>query len=228
MASSNPAIALYRYSVPPEDTVQGWGIFLIDSVGTFTCVTDYGNYAFAWRHTGYHDFRRWIVDMGERIASTGYCDYLCSKLGRETAFDPDHSFEKIARCILESRREGRIPADATEADEWARRGRKHPWYYHFGPYGGPYDGAREQYDLAVQLRDGEISPDLYVNDSRLCDAYEYLSYDYPADLKMFATRLMPRLAAMVRQELEAEGLLGACYTCGADVPACGHQQPQAS
>ena len=43
---------------------DGWlGQIVLTSDGAFMSVTDYGNFSFAWRHTGEEDFRKFIIDL---------------------------------------------------------------------------------------------------------------------------------------------------------------------
>jgi hypothetical protein len=75
-------VVVWRYTVPaepwrrlardPEHRYSGLGYFLIDSSGMFTCVTDYGNYAYKWSDWGPRDFRSFLCGLSS--------DYLCGKL----------------------------------------------------------------------------------------------------------------------------------------------------
>ncbi|ARF67055.1 hypothetical protein B7C51_19310 [Paenibacillus larvae subsp. pulvifaciens] len=47
-----------RYS--PIDG-EGWGIFILDETGMFAAVTDYGNCAYKWPHSGCEDFRHFFA-----------------------------------------------------------------------------------------------------------------------------------------------------------------------
>ena len=39
------------------------GQIVLTSDGMFSSVTDYGNFSFAWRHTGYDDFREFMAKI---------------------------------------------------------------------------------------------------------------------------------------------------------------------
>jgi hypothetical protein len=50
------------------------GQIILTSDGTYTSVTDYGNFAFAWRHWGKEDFRQFICGLNvDYFATKMYC-----------------------------------------------------------------------------------------------------------------------------------------------------------
>jgi len=89
-------IQFWRYSIPPTDSVEGWGIFLLDSTGMFAAVTDYGNYAFKWTHHGCKDFREFVIK-----AHKSY-DYILGKLISKV-YSGKKTINHIKRHILEYR-----------------------------------------------------------------------------------------------------------------------------
>lgn len=67
-------LTVWQYDLPSEEG-SGWGTFLLRSDGYFSCVTDYGNYAFRWLHHGEADFRLfWLKNRWD------WPDYTVSKL----------------------------------------------------------------------------------------------------------------------------------------------------
>jgi hypothetical protein len=93
-------IKVWRYYIPGENSVFGWGVFLLDSSGMFTAVTDYGNYAYQWLCTGHDDFRGFVIGLAR-----GCPDYLLSKIS-QLIYDGDRTLEHVKEHILEYRRDG--------------------------------------------------------------------------------------------------------------------------
>lgn len=72
MTSTKPTIWVYDL---PSVAGEGWGTFILRSDGYFSCVTDYGNYAFRWLRHGEDDFRAfWLKDRWN------FPSYVVSKL----------------------------------------------------------------------------------------------------------------------------------------------------
>lgn len=99
-------IKFWRYYVPAEDG-EGWGIFLLDSTGMFSAVTDYGNCAYRWSHHGCNDFREFF--RGDSW------DYYLNKLfqGQEV-YQQDETLQAVKERIIHLRWERRV------TEEWAR------------------------------------------------------------------------------------------------------------
>lgn len=95
------AVKLWRYYLPSENG-EGWAEIVIGSNGFFAAVSDYGDYAYAWRHHGCDDVRKFFV----RAARDW--DYFARKLGGERIkrYDGVATREGIRKAILESRRTG--------------------------------------------------------------------------------------------------------------------------
>jgi hypothetical protein len=91
-------VVVWRYTVPaePEHRYSGWGYFLIDSSGMFTCVTDYGNYAYKWSDWGPRDFRRFLCGLSS--------DYLCGKLDSTRTYDGERTYKRVREEITSLRR----------------------------------------------------------------------------------------------------------------------------
>jgi hypothetical protein len=98
----------WKYIVPSVDGLEGWGIFVLDSTGYFSAVTDYGNYAFLWTHHGFEDFREFLMGLDK--------DYLCSKLGKRS-YDGDLTLDNIKDQILQLRRDGTFTKEKAR-EEW--------------------------------------------------------------------------------------------------------------
>jgi hypothetical protein len=108
------SIKFWRYSIPPDkDGLDGWGIFLLDSTGFFSCVTDFGNYAFRWGTTGKNDFREFFLDES--------FDYHVRKLyftnGNSFELDWTATVKNIKEWILRLRHEDSLTEDEASS-EW--------------------------------------------------------------------------------------------------------------
>lgn len=106
-------------------------------------------------------------------------DYLLGKLcGRRTEYMGDKTLAEIKRHILEARRR----------------------------CGMSKEFARREWDL-LDRHDVESHEDCFkdwYNDTRIDDAYEFIMRDYPYDAQAFAEKLMPRLKALLTEELNPE------------------------
>lgn len=167
---------IWKYYVPSINGIEGWGIFILDSTGYFSCVTDYGNYAFNWTHHGEKDFREFFT------RDTCF-DYHVNKLYRNGAqgkmeFQPEETIINIKRSILESRRHDHMGKE-TARTEWNLLG---------------------EIDWDME----EISQWEWYNETDLTDASEYFIYDYPARVKALRDKLFPRFAKLLREELQKE------------------------
>ncbi|EGO63584.1 hypothetical protein [Acetonema longum] len=91
-------ITMWRYHIPPEDGLSGWGTFILDSTGFFAAVTDFGNFAYRWTHHGRKDFREFIIEL----ARDPY--YL---LGKVRPSGEVYNGEKTLKSIWEHIREYR-------------------------------------------------------------------------------------------------------------------------
>lgn len=73
-------VRLYHYVLPPKK-LEGWAEIVLSSGGFFGAVSDWGNYAYAWRHWGGGDFRAFVLNLARdpdyvvrKIAPTKYYD----------------------------------------------------------------------------------------------------------------------------------------------------------
>lgn len=158
----------------PSQKGEGFAEIVLCSSGFFGAVSDYGNYSFAWRHFGEGDFRAFVAGLG--------WDYLAGKLGpcsgHQDQADYERTVKVIREHILEHRREGYYSKDMARA-EWE----------------------------AVELLDGEateVGIHEWMEATRIEDACELISYGPSVHLRAFCRQTMPRLAELLRAELEAE------------------------
>ncbi|SFH21672.1 hypothetical protein SAMN05660649_04288 [Desulfotomaculum arcticum] len=170
-------IKFWRYSLPPIDSIEGWGIFLLDSTGMFAAVTDYGNYAFKWTHHGCKDFREFFIDIKHGSDNEYYIKKLFQ--GQEKEFDGENTIKSIKEHILYYRRDGSYSKEF----------------------------AREEWDLIKEYEHNFISVIDFTrwhDETKIDEAHEFACYDYPSDIKAFGQKLLPRLADVLREELQKE------------------------
>lgn len=113
-------IKLWRYYLPSIKG-DGWAEIVIASSGFFGAVSDYGDYAFAWRHTGCDDVRKFF------LKAPAEWSYFAGKLGHPSEsrqYDGAATLKGIKERILSSRRdlgltkeEARTEWDLLEAHE---------------------------------------------------------------------------------------------------------------
>lgn len=168
-------LQFWKYYIPPLEGIGGWGIFLLDSTGYFSCVTDYGNYAFKWSHHGVSDFREFFTNDSFEY----YVDklYLIGAQGK-LEFHPDKTIAHIKQSIAEARyyehmdkKTARIEWDLLDEIDWSM---------------------------------GEISQWEWLNKTDLVDASELFIYDYPPRVKGLRDKLFPRFTKALKEELETE------------------------
>ncbi len=102
---------LRRYSVRLK---QSWAIIVIDtSIGYFSAVSDFGNYAYTWSHPGC-EFRKFLSETHD--------DYIYGKLTHvHRVFDSTATQKAVDAWILESRRKKDLERDeARELYDGAR------------------------------------------------------------------------------------------------------------
>lgn len=168
---SKPVKTWRYYITKPE-----WAEVLLTSSGMFAVVSDYGNYAYPWRHHGERDFREFVAGL----AKDG--DYVAGKFSRRDVYQGRETLTAIKRHIIEARRIGSLDAGEVremwdELDEFE------------------IDG--DAFGFSHWLRESDGA-------SKIGDAFEFAVYDYPGDVKAFCQRILPRLAEVLRAELEAE------------------------
>jgi hypothetical protein len=165
-----------RYYLPTIDGLEGWAEVIITDGGYFSTVSDYGNYAFAWRSFG-ECFRTFLLGA-EKDA-----DYFTKKLqpggdGPGDVYDGEATERHIRKLILEYRRER----------HWSR------------------ERAREEWDLLERFNlewEGDFGE--WYRETQISDAYEMAMHRRNPQTKAFVERLLAkRLCPIFRAELEAE------------------------
>jgi hypothetical protein len=88
----------WHYSLPNDRPGEGWAKITISENGMFSAVSDWGNYAFLWTHTGYKDVREFFLSA-ERD-----WQYFANKLRPEKILNEEASFKQVREEILRQRR----------------------------------------------------------------------------------------------------------------------------
>lgn len=111
-------VHLWRYVIAPApDRTDMGGIVVMGSDGYFSSCSDFGNYAFMWRHHGEQDFRNFVLRC-ERDA-----DYFINKLhyGVPRVYDCDASKKAVEAYVIDQRRGFNMSAeDARREWDWAQ------------------------------------------------------------------------------------------------------------
>lgn len=151
-------VTFWRYHIPSDGPLGGWGIFLLDSTGMFTAVTDYGNYAFKWHDWGPSEFRTFVQSLEP--------DYVCGKLGSRNKLQAKETVNYIKELIISRRREGDWPKE-TARREWNLIKDKNfldledqqAWYYN-SMLGGDPDIFRYDFDASLKCFGTKLLPRL--------------------------------------------------------------------
>lgn len=153
---------------------------IMRSDGYFSTVSDYGNYAYWWGSPGM-EFRRFVAQLERQT------DYVCSKLSRRSDwYDASGTLKAIKQHILTYRREGSM-TKSRAADEWATLR---------DVCGG--GSLRDVHEI------GLYEFHQWYERTKIGDAAEFARYDYRPEVRGFCERVMPLLAAAIREELAKE------------------------
>ena len=103
--------------------------------------------------------------------------YFCGKVSSRTEFQADRTKKAALKFLLELRRD----------NCWTK------------------DEARKEWDMIQTVDfDNEEERNEWVRNSDMDEAYEFFEMDYPSDVKYFAQRILPRLAEVIKAQLEEE------------------------
>jgi hypothetical protein len=166
-------VKTWRYYLPSGPDQQ-WAEIVLVSTGMFAAVSDWGNYAYAWRGFG-ECFRRFIIRISDSPS------YVMSKISREE-YDGEATEAAIKKEILRLRRAKEITAEQALGfvDELGEHGVGSSeagfalWYY------------ENRGSKAIE------------------EAHSLSERSYPHGVQHFCQRILPRLAEVLRKELEAE------------------------
>lgn len=92
-------VEIWRYYLPNHGSwLEGWALFLIDSTGYFSVISDYGNFAYRWTSFG-DDFRAFLAQT-----DMGYILRKIAKPAAERGINIDKTADAVKSFILEQRR----------------------------------------------------------------------------------------------------------------------------
>ncbi len=92
----------WHYSFPNDKPGEGWAHITLSENGMFAAVSDFGNYAFLWSHTGKEDIREFFLDAKREW------QYFAGKLKPEKVLNEAESWKRIKTELLERRRAGDV------------------------------------------------------------------------------------------------------------------------
>ena len=166
-------VKLWRYYIPSEG-IEGWAEIVITSTGFFAAVSDFGNYAYAWRDAGCNDVRKFFINAHKNW------DYFAHKLGGEHSQDYDDvaTLKNVKEHLLELRRRKRLTCELAR-DEW--------------------DLLRDCNDL-YNSHDFERWYERTVLD----DAYELRREKINTHIEIFCRQTMEKLSALIQEQLASE------------------------
>lgn len=177
-------IVLHHYRLPSVNG-EGWAIITIGTDGTFTALSDYGNYGYAgWRHHGKKDIREFFV-RGDRTSDS----YLVGKLtlGQRDKYDGEATVRHIRERIIERRFSGARRQSKKYTAEWARR----------------------EWDLTERCgveHDGEVGFTRWYDQTTIDDAYELCRTMKDPACVAFVEKVLlgERFQTLLRQHLGIE------------------------
>ena len=135
----------WRYHMPNDRAAgEGWAVCFLDSIGCFSCLSDYGDYGYRWPDEwsgGRGDFRRFLVGCNG--------DYVIRKIASKDTYNGEKTYERVKRAILEARR-GRSWSKDRARFEWNLLG-DYDLLYRREDFARWYDRTRldEAYEFAV-------------------------------------------------------------------------------
>ncbi|TEB15156.1 hypothetical protein Psfp_02332 [Pelotomaculum sp. FP] len=167
-----------RYDIQPKEGF-GWGIFTIDeNNGLFNCLSDYGNYNYAWPNHGCPSFKHFLIEI------TRNWDYLVRKVAPQepSRFNFEKTIKEWKQNVLRSRWERSC------TKEEARKAWEVLSDLDFS------DSAEmtQRTLLESNIPDHVLSWD---------DIVDGPIFDINASVKAFATILMPMFAEVLKEEL---------------------------
>jgi len=173
-------VKTWRYHIPSAED-GGWAIVFLDSIGCFSALSDYGHYGFRWPESGWgkYDFRDFIA--GHVANDPGY---LLSKIAPNDIFDGEATMAAARKLILELRRDKELTMDEARW-EWSLLENDFA-------SGGDFDSEA---DFARWLEYTKLGVD------HAAEPYLCARSRRPPRAVAFATRVMPRLRAMILAQL---------------------------
>lgn len=167
-----------RYDLPNRKH-EGWATIVLTEDGMFLAASDYGSYCYYWSHCGCRDFREFLC-RHQYTCEDGTPDhYMVSKLNPKTEYDGEATLREVRAHILRQRRRRRL--DKRRAlEEWQ---------------------LLEDFDYLC----GDLSFHEWCGSTRIDDPWEFSKHRYSASVMAFVSKTMPRLAAILKAELDSIG-----------------------
>ncbi|HBF1820627.1 TPA: hypothetical protein KNT04_002606 [Clostridioides difficile] len=163
---------------------NGWdyAVFLIDSNGSFSCQSSFGDYYYKWNLFG-NDFKKFLCSLDS--------EYLFKTLCDRTYFDTKEYIKKCKKIILKLRRNQRlIKKDAMLIWDFLDK---------------ELDGCDNSIEMVCnELANSEIMKNICIDDifySEFCPKYEF-----SPDEKTFITYVYPKFVEVLKEEFEVENL----------------------
>jgi hypothetical protein len=99
MTTPKPAVKTWRYHLP-SIRGEGWAIAFLDSIGCFTCLSDFDDWSYRWPEAGWgpRDFRQFILRCNDH--------YILHKVARDDTYYGAQTLRNVKERILERRRHG--------------------------------------------------------------------------------------------------------------------------
>jgi hypothetical protein len=183
MAETKP-VQMWRYYITGEGPLGGgWAEVVVVSTGMFAAVSDYGDYAHAWRCPGEGGIRAFLADKRSDY------DYFARKFaGERRDWDGEATTKAVKRFLGQEYRDKNIDADTVrEVLEEIRDA----------------NGFHERHDFDDWVTESVLADEEHGYD---CYALGTLAeMVIPQDIVAFCELIMPKLAAMIRDELAREG-----------------------
>lgn len=98
----------WHYYLSNDKPGEGWAHIFLTDRGMFSAVSDWGNYANMWGHTGCGDFREFFLDAKRDW------QYFAQKLWPTKILNEEASFKRIKEEILRQRRTKDLTKDQAE------------------------------------------------------------------------------------------------------------------
>ncbi len=105
------AVTTWHYDLPTDPTTgDGWAEIVLCSTGFFSAVSDWGDYAYAWRSTGKDDFREFMLRAKVNP------DYFLSKLhpSSQHEYDEEATLKNVLERIEECRQDSLLTEEELE------------------------------------------------------------------------------------------------------------------
>lgn len=161
---------------------NGWAVVFITEDGLFSAISDYGNYGYYWASPGM-PFKEFVIGLEKDPG------YMLSKIGGKMKIDEGATVKNIREDVLKARKSGSID------EESARKCMDEIDNHLYGTSGEEFCRELENCEELIKVYDGDLSS-IPIN------------HEYSGQAQGFVKEVMPRLAEILRKELENDRLVG--------------------